>query len=51
MKPEKKCGKFLVEKFAPKGYNFQFNNAFLDLKSHLSSLRGECINGVCLFVL
>ncbi len=25
MSPVKKCGKFHVEKYAPKGYNFQFN--------------------------
>ena len=40
MKPAKKCGKFLVEKFAPKGYNFQFSSEFLDLKSNLQRLNG-----------
>ena len=27
------------------------NNAFFDLKSNLSGLSGECIHGVCTFIL
>jgi len=34
MKPAKKCGKFKVEKFAPKGFIFENSKAYLDLKSN-----------------